>query len=343
MRRTLALCATAIALLRASPAAADPMDLNLARLGAPAPSVWDHLSAYCAANPSVCHASTDSSTALAFGSMQRYRQLVMQLGMGLAAPLLSDATTGGQLGWRLGMEASTSAIRHGDAAGNNPLGGPDLLTWPVRGDDPKSLRTFALHVQKALPFSVDLGGRLIYVDQSTMAAGQVELRWAINENYGGPWMPDVAVRLSYTRLFGQRDLELNVLDGDLVVGKRFGVAGAMRLTPYGALRITAIGAKTGAIDFGPTAVACSSSAPTCYPDQRTPAEVLADTVPFPDMKFWDNWLYRLTVGGKLDVRALSVGLELTYQPGKLMKQTEGLPAFSMPDSWTGSLHFGLEF
>jgi hypothetical protein len=344
MRRTLALCAAAIALLRATPAAADPMDLDLVKLGAPAPSVWSALSAFCAANPTLCSANTSglSSEALAFGSMQRYRQLVMQLGLGLSSPLLSDATTGGQLGLGVTLEAAGATIRHSDAARNNPLGGPDLLTWPVRGDDPKMLRSYALHVQKALPFSIDLGGRIIYLDQSQMAAAQAEIRWAINENYGS-YLPDVAVRAAYTRLFGQRDLELNVIEGDLTVGKRFGVGGVVRLTPYGAVRLAAVGAKTGPIDFGPTAVSCSTNpVRTCFPDVRTPAQVLATTVPFPDMKFWDNWIYRLTMGGRMTAGAFSLGLELTYQPGKLLKKTEGLPPVSLPESWSGALRLGLE-
>lgn len=341
MRRTLALCAAAIALLRATPAAADPMDLNLARLGAPAPVVWDRLSAYCSTPGNGCTPIAGvSSTALAFGSMQRYRQLVMQLGTAISSPLLADATTGGQLGLGVALEAGVASIRHADAAGNNPLGGPDLATWPVRGDDPQSLRTFALHVHKALPFSIDLGGRLIYVDQSQMGAAQGEIRWAVNENYGR-WTPDVAVRLAYTRLFGQRDLELNVLDADLTVGKRFGAGGVVQLTPYGALRFTSIGAKTDAIDFGPTAVGpCTPT--SCYPDRRTPAQVLATTVPFPDMKFFDNWLYRWTLGGRLTSGSLSLALELTYQPGKTMKQTQGLPATLLPDSWNGAVRLGLE-
>ena len=42
MRRPLAICAAAL-LLRASPAAADPMDLNLERLGAPSAGIWTTL------------------------------------------------------------------------------------------------------------------------------------------------------------------------------------------------------------------------------------------------------------------------------------------------------------
>jgi hypothetical protein len=305
--------------------------------------VWDALDAYCASGAATgCHANSLglSSTALAFGSLQRYRQLVMQLGAAISSPLLSDATTGGALGWSLALEGSTSSVRHTDAPGNNPFGGPQLLTWPVRGDDPTSLRTYALHLQKALPFSVQLGLRGMYLDQSQMAAAQVEVRWAINENYGA-YLPDVAVRAAYTRLLGQRDLTLDVLDADLTVGKRFGVGGMLRLTPYGAIRLTAIGAKTGAIDFGPTANGtCGTS--NCYPDARTPAQIQATTVPFPDAKFLDHLLYRWTLGGRMAYGSFLLGLELTYQPGKTLKKTEGLPEMPLPESWNGALRLGLE-
>lgn len=345
MRRTLALCAAAAA-LRAAPAAADPMDLDLGRLGAPAASVWLSIDAQCrAAGLPACQGTplaAGQASLLARESTQRYRLLVLQLGLGITSSLLDDATTGGFAGFDVSLEGGATAIRHPmDKAAAAPPFGPSLSVWPVHGDDPSRLWVAALRVRKSLPFSFMAGGRLIYVNQSQMAAAQVELKWAIQESYVPAWLPDLAVRGAYTRLFGQRDLELNVIDLDAIVSKRFAVAGTVRLAPYAVFRISAVGAKTPPIDFAPTA---SCSGGTCpFPDQRTAAEALATTVPFPDMKFWDNSIYRGALGGKLNYGALALAAEVTYQPGKTYQTRDKLAAVLLPDSLGVSVRAGFDF
>lgn len=340
MRRSLATLAIA-AVLRAAPAAADPMDLNLERLGAPAASVWTAIQAQClAAGTCAAALGAGQAAALARESQQRYRTLVMQLGLGLSAFLLDDPTTGGQVGFEVGLEAGQTAIRHPQAGALAAPFGPALNTWPVRGEDPSALRTFALHVQKGLPHSFELGGRLIYVDQSQMAAAQAEVRWALNENYWKHYLPDVALRGAYTRLIGQRDLTLGVIDVDAVVGKRFGVAGSVRLTPYGAVRFTMVSAQTTPIDFGPTAGCPTGN--SCFPDARTPQDVLATTVPFADVKYADHRIFRYAVGSKLNAGRFTMALELSYSPGKKLAGKDQLAEVLLPDSLGGALRLGLD-
>jgi hypothetical protein len=340
MRRTLALCAAAVA-LRAAPAAAQPMELELARLGAPSDSVWNAIFAQCSAAGSCPGVASVNGGQLAFESQQRYRQTVVQLGLGLTSFVLEDATTGGMDGWEIGLEGASSPIRHSNKGATAAPFGPAPTIWPVRGDDPTSMRTWALHVQKPLPWSLVLGGRLLNVDQSQMFAVQGEARWALNENYFVHYVPDVAARVAYTRLFGARALDLSVIDLDLIVSKRFGLAGAVRLTPYGVVRYSSVSAHTSAIDFGPTSGACATS--TCYPDTRTPAEVAATSTPFPDARYSDNAVVRYALGTKLNAGSLALALELTYYPGKLLKQTSTLYSVMLPDSMGGALRFGGDF
>lgn len=343
MRRPLAPLAVAVTLLlRAAPAAADPMDLNLERLGAPAASIWQEINRQCLASGRCTGVTVTAGQAatLARESQQRYRTLVMQLGLGLSAFLLDDPTTGGPLGFEVGLEAGQTAIRHPQAGATAAPFGPALDAWPVRGPDPSALRTFALHVQKGLPYSFEIGGRFIYLDQSQMAAAQAELRWAVNENYGR-YAPDAALRLAYTRLLGQRDLTVGVIDVDAVVGKRFGVGGSVRITPYGAVRFTMVSAQTTPIDFGPTAGTCSTS--TCFPDERTPAQALGTTAPFADVKYSDHRVFRYALGSKLTAGRFAMALELSYYPGKKLPGKAQLAEVLLPDSLGGALRLGLDF
>jgi hypothetical protein len=345
MRRTLALCAAA-ALARAAPAAADPMDLNLEGLGAPAASVWTNIAARCSAapNPTCQPLAPGQAEQLAFQSTQRYRLLVLQLGLGLTSFLLDDATTGGLAGFAMSLEGGATAIRHPmDKAALPAPFGPPLSVWPVRGEDPSRLWVGSFHVQKSLPFSFLVGGRLIYVNQSQMAAAQVELKWAVQESYVPLWLPDFAFRGAFTRLFGQRDLELNVIDLDAVASKRFAVAGTVRLAPYAMLRFSAVGAKTSPIDFGPTSAACPAATPTCFPDGRPPGTAIATTVPFPDMKFGDHGILRWAVGTKLNYAALAAVVEITYQPGKTFGPRDQLASVLLPDAIGAAFRAGFDF
>jgi hypothetical protein len=345
MRRTLALCAAA-AVLRAAPAAADPMDLNLERLGAPAASVWSTVaSRVCAASPGspACALTAADAATLASESSIRYRHLVLQLGLGLTSFTLTEPTTTGMIGFNVGMEGAVAQVKHADGNWTQPSASisPPVSAWPVRGQQPTWLRLGALHVQKPMPYGFELGGRMIYVNQSQMAAMQLELRWVAVERWGS-W-PDLAVRAAFTRLFGQRDLELNVVDVDASVGKRFGVGGTLALMPYAAFRASMIGAKTLPIAFGPTTGTCASS--TCYPDVRTPAEAVATTVPFPDVKFFDHLVWRASLGARLQSGAFTLGVETTYQPSKSLGAAENgqLAATTLPASFAAAFRLGFDF
>jgi len=340
MRRSLAPLAIA-AVLRAAPAAADPMDLNLERLGAPSASIWQEVNRQCLASGKCAGVTLSPAQAanLARESQQRFRTLAMQLGLGLTAFLLDDPTTGGAVGFEVGFEAGQTAVRHPQAGATPAPFGPALSAWPVRGQDPSALRTFALHVQKGLPYSFELGGRLIYLDQSQMAAAQGQVRWALNENYFERYIPDVALRGALTRLFGQRDLNLSVIDVDALVGKRFGVGGSVRLTPYGAVRFTMVSARTTPIDFGPTAGSCAGS---CFPDTRPPGDALGTTAPFADVKFADHRIFRYALGSKLNAGRFTMALELSYYPGKKLPGRDQLAEVLLPDSLGGALRLGLD-
>ncbi len=331
--RRLALLAAAV-LLRAAPAAADPLDVNIWQLGAPSAGVWQNLAAY--AGTPITQAQAQQ---LAGESVARYRLLALQLGLGLTSFMLEDPTSGGRLGFAVGLEGAVAQIKHETASTSGPTA-PILNAWPVRGPQATSLRMSAFHVQKPLPYGVELGGRLIYVDRSQMTAGQVEIRWVVNENWS--FLPDFALRGAVTRLIGQRDLELSVIDADAVVGKRFGLLGTLRVTPYGAVRVSAVAARTTPVDFGPTAYTCATS--NCFPDTRPPGTALGTIAPFPDMKFRDNRIVRWTLGTKLQASALTLVAEGIFQDIKTFAERDpGVSLVKLPRSYGGSLRLGFDF
>jgi hypothetical protein len=320
------------------------MDMDLVRLGSPSNVIWSDM-----ARQRGTTLAPGEADRLARESRQRYRSTVLQLGLGLSSFLLEVPTSGGAAAFDLALEGAYTPVSRDDAGYAPAPFGPELATLPVRGAEPDALRLAAFHVRKPLPHGLELGARAIWVDQSEMAALQGEIRWVVNESW---WhLPDFALRAAYTRLVGLRDLDLGVLDLDATVGKRFGVAGVMRLTPYGALRVTALSARTPPVDF--RAATCgpgqgSAPASSCaFPDGRPnpqvpPAQYVPDSAAaFPEMGYRDHRVLRWALGLQLDAASFSVAGEATFQDAKTFDEKPGLEAVKVPMGVTGSLRLAL--
>ena len=105
----------------------------------------------------------------------------------------------------------------------------------------------SIHVRKGLPFSVELGGRVGWIDRSSLFAATGEVKWAVNEGF--TWLPDAGIRLHGTRLLGTRDFGVTAVGVDLGVGKQFPLGGMVTLTPYGGLDFVRVYAQSDRIDF----------------------------------------------------------------------------------------------
>src|SRR5512138_2723893 len=166
MRRLLAPALAAALALTATTARAEPYDMDFRWLGDP---------------------TTPEARA-------RFGVLSSEMALAMSGHLLQPGSTTGHSGFDFALEGYYVAV-HPDAAG------PE--TWPVVAEQkPHELFLPAFHVRKALPFSFELGGRVIYVSQSSYTAAQMELKWALNE--GSRRVPDLAVRVAHTTLLGQR-------------------------------------------------------------------------------------------------------------------------------------------
>jgi hypothetical protein len=107
----------------------------------------------------------------------------------------------------------------------------------------------SIHIRKGLPFSFELGGRMSWFEKSRMGAGTLEGKWAFNEGFA--LLPDVAARLSVTRLFNTADFDLTTVGLDLGVGKQVAIGGMITLTPYAGWNLVWVGANTQLVDFDP--------------------------------------------------------------------------------------------
>jgi hypothetical protein len=317
MRRALAPTLAALAcLLQASAAVAEPLDLDLWKLGAPDAAVWTEV---------LAPADAGKADALAQDARNRFGLLTSELALSVTGHSGFDiALEGGYPGVHQTVIGTQSGVIEATGATFGPRD-----YWPTRGLKPYELFVPAVRIRKALPFSFELGGRLKYLSQSSLWAGQFEAKWAFLE--GDRVLPDFAIRLGFTKVSGVRTLNLSATDVDFVVSKRYGVLGVVSLTPYGALRFTFAHASTDPMVFFPEALPNRPSGPTAD-------ELAAQSAPFPDLS---AFFFRETLGVRLTTYALSIAAEVTHFGGK--KVQGGGYDFEVGNSLAGSFRLGFEF
>lgn len=328
MRRLAPVLAVAVLTLRAPAALAEPLDVDLSRLGAPDATVWSTLELRGATLPAGVTAEQ-----LATQAKERFAIFSSELALALSGPILMPASTTGHAGFDVAFEGSYTPV-HGEALGVDPGNGFSNEPWGSSAT-PSSLTTTGVHVRKALPFSFEMGGRLTYLNRSSYYAAQGEAKWALNEGFR--YLPDVAVRFAYTRLFGQQDLNLGATDLDLLVSKRWGVNAVTSFTPYAAARFTFVNASSERIDF--------DRSPEDATDPDDPATLHATTAAFPKLSVG---LYRTTVGVRMTAYAISLAAEATYFGGKDYsgEATPGVNDygdFELAAGLSGAFRLGWEF
>lgn len=316
MRRLALLAAATLAVAAAPAARAEPLDIDLSRLGAPDPSAWTSV------NPG--GVASGFNAQLARDARRRFAILSSEVGLALSSAVLHPASTTGYSGFAVDLEVATVAV-HADPVGVTTAGYA-ATPWAGASTQPSSLYLPSLHVRKGLPFSFEVGGRLVYLAMSNAFAGQGEAKWALVE--GIDYLPEFAVRGAYTRLFGVRDWNLSTTELDVLISKRFGLMGVTSLTPYVAARFTWIDASSEQIDFAPGLHAA------------TETTTLASTqAAFPRFK---ASLYRTTAGLRFTVYSVSMALEGTYFGGA-SPSSKGYEGVKLASSFGGAAKLGWEW
>lgn len=331
MRRLASLLAAfALALAARPPSArAEPLDLDLVRLGPPDPVVWQVIDGR---QPSPIGIDAATAAQLASEAKQRFAILSSEVALALSSALLEPGSTTGHAGFDFSLEGAYAPV-HSDPVGAPPPLGFSNLPWTTRSEQPSAVGTTGLHVRKALPFSLEFGGRLTYLAKSSYFAAQGEAKWALNEGFRN--IPDVAVRLAYTRLFGQKDWNLAATDLDFLISKRFGVNGVTSLTPYLGARFTFLNASSERLDFGPL-----PASPAPAPDAQ-----VQTFAAFPTLRVG---LYRTTIGLRLTASVVSLAAEATYFGGKKYSGKDAptaseYPDFELASSFSAAFKLGWEF
>jgi hypothetical protein len=320
--------AAAVLTLGATAARAEPLDVNLAKLGAPDPQVWIALGA--AQSPA--QDLTGQAVQLSAEAKQRFAIFSNELALAMSSALLQPGSTTGHSGFDVAFEGTYSQV-HGSAVGSAPPLGFTNQPWATTSTAPSSLIGTGFHVRKAFPFSIEMGGRLTYLSQTSYVAAQGEAKWALNEGFD--YIPDIAVRAAYTRLFGQRELNLDATDLDLLVSKRWGVSSVTSFTPYVAARFTFVTASSERLDFGPFRSGGATG----------PNDQYGTFAAFPRLRM--N-LYRTTLGVRMTANLVSLALEGTYfsgakHAGNATPPAGDYPDFELASSFSAGFRLGWEF
>ncbi len=303
--------APALAAVLALPAlaGAEPLDLDLTRLGAPTPQLQAALAGRASPTAADVQAAADAR--------ERFALLSSQVALAFSSPLLEPASTTGYAGFDLGLEVSHVGVHRA------VIGGVD--DWPTRSMDPGALTLTSIHVRKGLPFSFELGGRLLYLAQSSYAGGQLEARWALE---GLDGFPALAVRGAWTEVLGQKEWNLGTGELDLVASRRWAVGGATSLTPYVAARYSYVRASSDPLAFA----------------TPSPAAAAASQAAFPTLT---GGFYRTTLGLRMTAALATLAAEATWLAGSSHGTSspadDAYPRHRVPSSWGGALRAGLEF
>ena len=152
-------------------------------------------------------------------AQSEFEDLSKEVGLLISYVPLAPAESLGILGFDVGFEVTGAKISAGSTfwqaavSDGNP---PDYIVLPK------------LHVQKGLPFGLDIGAVFSTVPGSNITLYGGELKWAVLK--GSIVSPAVAVRGTYTTLSGVDDLDASTYGLDASVSKGFGP-----LTPYGGI------------------------------------------------------------------------------------------------------------
>jgi hypothetical protein len=163
-------------------------------------------------------------------SQAEFKDISKELGLAVSYLPLSPAEPLGIIGFDAGLEVTAASTKSD--------------SWKSVGDPPKTIIVPKLHVQKGLPFGIDVGAIYSSVPGLNVQLVGGEIKYAIIG--GNIALPAVAVRGTYTKLLGVDSLDLSTVSADLSVSKGFTF-----ITPYAGAGVVRVTSKAN-VAGGPT-------------------------------------------------------------------------------------------
>lgn len=168
---------------------------------------------------SICNAGGNDIELASTMVQKQFDDLSKEVGLIISYIPLAPAESLGILGFDIGIEATGAKISSGSTFWELAISDqkpPDYIVLPK------------IHVQKGLPFGIDVGAMYATAPGTNISLYGAELKWAVLK--GSIVSPAVAVRGSYTALAGVADLDASTYGLDASISKGFGP-----LTPYAGL------------------------------------------------------------------------------------------------------------
>lgn len=247
-----------------------------------------------------------NSTALREGAPANasayFRIFANQLGSAVSGFNLAPPETLGHSGFNVAFEYALAKIN------------PDARFWPTEGNSKSEyLLMPTLHLRKGLPFSFEIGTKVTYLQQTSMAVGTIEVKWALNEGF--IYFPDLGVRGYGTHIIGSRDFSLTAAGLDIGIGHQFAIGGMVTLTPYLGWNLVYVGASTSLIDYWPDrSVDKSIPTPTTtidMGDSKDPRNGTPATGVFDNVQIHQNHNNRFYFGLRLIGYVFEFGAEVS--------------------------------
>jgi hypothetical protein len=160
-------------------------------------------------------------------TQSEFEEFTKEFGTAMLFNPMAPAEPLGMLGFDVSLETIITDISD------------DNLYWEKMVDDhdPYSyLPMPRVHVQKGLPFDIDIGAMYFVAPYTNIKQWGLEAKYAILE--GSTLTPALSVRASYSKLQGVDDIDVDTQTLDVLISKGF-----LMFTPYAGVSLTKINAS----------------------------------------------------------------------------------------------------
>jgi hypothetical protein len=212
-----------------------------------------------------------------------YKQLMREVGMAMGPRMAGPAASGGPLGIEASYEVS--------GVGTNSTSD----YWKQAAATPESIvTTQQVRVRKGLPYSMQVGGVVTSMSNSSLTAIGIELGVNVTDGYKN--IPDILIRPSIHTVLGNSQIDMFIVGLDLAVSKSFGIGGVLALQPW--------------VSYSPSFTHVNTHQVTLYETPQSIHPIVARLAPLGDSSHISDAIsQRAAIGLRVVVTRVQVGAE----------------------------------